>query len=212
MSITIPNEVTVTEYPRYDGPREFLTVGERNLAVRDIVRMLDELVDGNVMTPDERHEYFTAVMGHYYHGILPGFQRFTLPRTNVRLYFLPALRVLWDNYVLPGDEIMSIRLDWLRGGDGWSNHNPDWVVTARRDGFVVDEAEEMIDFNGIFDDLDAINHMINNPERAVSPLGVDEFEFDPAEIPVEDYDAALVIHNMWMRNDADMTEPETDDE
>lgn len=199
-------------YPRYDGPREFISVGERNLAVRDIVRMFDDLVDWGLMSLQERTTYYLALMGHYYHGILPGQQRFTLPGTDVQMYFLPALRVIWDNYVLDNDEIESIRLDWRRGGDGrrntWSNHNVDWVITARRDGFVVDEIEEVIDFNSIFHDMDRIHDAVWN-DWYHGDIPEDSVWFEPNDLSADDLDAVFNLYTLWRRSEGE-TEDETD--
>lgn len=199
MSIRIPSNYNLSYETYNNGPNSTLVVGDHTLPVGDIVRMLDFLVDFNAMTEDERHVYYQALMGHYYHGILPGFQRFTIPGSNLRLFFIPALRVMWDNFVLDPSEIQTIRLEWSQDGRTPAevmrihNHNPEWTLTQRRDGLYVDDIGDVIDFDGIFDDLEAINHAIWAPEavaRPVSPTGIEEFPVPDDEDMITDEEVA----------------------
>lgn len=91
---------------------EFLNFGDRNVHVDNIVRLLDFLVDGGSFTPQQADLYWNALYEHYHHGVLPGMERFPLPGIDRELYFLPALTVLFDNYIDPPTQLESIRIEW----------------------------------------------------------------------------------------------------
>lgn len=98
--------------PRMDNPNEFLSFGDRQVHVDNIVRLLDFLVDGSRLTIEEADLYYNALMDHYHRGILPGFARFPLPGGR-QMYFLPALTVLFDNYIDPPAQIIALRDEWM---------------------------------------------------------------------------------------------------
>ena len=90
---------------------EFITFGERTVHVDNVVRLLDFLMDSTDFNQDDYDMYYAALDNHFHRGILPGFNRFRLPGGRW-MYFLPALTVLWDNYIDPPAQIEGLRLEW----------------------------------------------------------------------------------------------------
>lgn len=105
----ISNMPSLTQ--RVSQENEFLSFGGRTVHVDNIVRLLDFLVDGGAFTLEQSDLYWNALSDHFHYGVLPGMRRFPTPG-GPDLYFLPALTVLFDNYIDPPAQIETIRLEW----------------------------------------------------------------------------------------------------
>lgn len=107
MPIYDPNAVLETTTQRF----QFLTVGPYEITHRALRDLIVYLVDGRVFTENEGNHYLAALENHFYRGILPGLTRFPVPPVG-EFYFLPALRVLWENYVAPPAQVVELRREW----------------------------------------------------------------------------------------------------
>jgi len=90
---------------------QYITVGPYELTHYSLDGLLGHLVDGGVLTMEQGEHYSRHLENHFYHGIMPGFTRFPVPPVG-DFYFLPALRILWENYVAPPAQVRAIRLEW----------------------------------------------------------------------------------------------------
>jgi len=91
---------------------EFIQFGHRSVHVDNVVRLLDFLVDSTDFSEADYDLYHEALFNHFHHGIMPGFDRFPLPGGR-QMYFLPALTVLFDNYIDPPAQIEGLRVEWM---------------------------------------------------------------------------------------------------
>ena len=110
------NELTMPTLV-HSQQNEYLQFGDRNVHVDNIVRLIEFLVDGNVLTTEQGELYWNALFDHFHHGILPGLTRFPMPAPAPPLYFLPALTVLFDNYTDPPETYAAMRIEWSDGDD-----------------------------------------------------------------------------------------------
>lgn len=201
---------------------EYLMINNERVPLTRLEDMLLDLYDLGIMSHDDYRLYISAINRIRFDGEMPGLTRFPIPCCDgfgrgMQMFFLPALRVIMDNYLLPPEQIQTIRLGWDR--EVPENPNPfevvseDFAITRRRGEYwIVDVDGDMVGFGDIARDLDAIEFTFANPDRPVSPLGLDEFPFDPNDVPTEHFDAAQILYRLWQRGNDGMTADETDGE
>ena len=142
-----------------DGPAparfEWLAVDPYHLHVGVLDNLLTTLVSYGVFTFAEADEYRTALEDHYYYGALPGFRRFHVPGVG-RLYFLSALKTIWENYVATPDQAIAIRAEWADdiSAIGSFAVDPAEFDPIPLEGEMMEDFTWDVNFNGLFGDGD----------------------------------------------------------